>query len=331
MKVTNAISLNNPEHFYFGKVVSRGDFIKSAAGTRVIALIDNWIAQGMEQLASSPGWKTRYDSGSTVDFLFLGTRRRHAICGALKPSQDTSFRRFPFIAATLFEIDDPFAFLPLSPLVLGQHVDRLRAFVDQSVGTSEPGLSLESFDALRFDQRFSSDALNELYRQFLGNTSLAKLADVLSSNMSTATVRHMILATGYLLHPILTNYAIPPQNAIALPIPEDLRSLAMVKSFWLRLVNVFLSRAEFELALFSCTNSGKRRLIISFNGVTPNLFRALFDDELAQNYFVDVSESAWVDGHARRDSAGAKLSSYLNLEDLSLIHLEETFRQSFCN
>ena len=104
MSANNPIQLRNPSSIYFGKISSRGDFVKSVSGTKVIALIDDWVAQGMEMLIADPGWKTYYDRAGSIDFLFIATHKKHTICGSLIPSGDSSSRRFPFIAATLFEI-----------------------------------------------------------------------------------------------------------------------------------------------------------------------------------------------------------------------------------
>jgi type VI secretion system protein ImpM len=124
-----SIKLRNPISIYFGKVASRGDFIKSATGKKFIALVDNWVAQGMELLIAAPDWKQRYDDRGLIDFLFVGTRKHHAICGSIIPSCDASSRRFPFIAATLVEVDDSMGFLPLSPLAIERHTNYQRALL----------------------------------------------------------------------------------------------------------------------------------------------------------------------------------------------------------
>lgn len=44
----------NPHPLYFGKIPSRADFVKSDAGIQAIALLDEWIARGMELLLAEP-------------------------------------------------------------------------------------------------------------------------------------------------------------------------------------------------------------------------------------------------------------------------------------
>src|SRR4051812_34344007 len=121
MSTHTSMQLKNPSSIYFGKIPSRGDFVKSSSGAKVIALIDNWVAQGMEMLLAEPGWKTYYDAATPIDFMFIATRKKHTICGSLIPSSDASTRRFPFISATLFEVDESMGFLPFSPVLLERH------------------------------------------------------------------------------------------------------------------------------------------------------------------------------------------------------------------
>ncbi|WP_150326518.1 type VI secretion system-associated protein TagF, partial [Enterobacter hormaechei] len=84
---------------YFGKLPSRGDFVKSANNVQLLDTLDRWLAQGMELLAEAPDWKSTYDSWKPVQFAFLGSQSKLAIAGTLMASSDLSSRRFPFLTA----------------------------------------------------------------------------------------------------------------------------------------------------------------------------------------------------------------------------------------
>lgn len=329
MSASTTIRLHNPSSLYFGKISSRGDFVKSTSGAKIIALIDNWVAQGMEMLIEDPRWKVSYDNAGTIDFLFLGTQKKHAICGALIPSGDSSSRRFPFIAATVFEIDEALAFLPSSPLVLERHGNQQRALIHHAANAHDASDVLAMLNDVPLGAEYPHDKLAETYGQFLRNTSIAALRRMLNTDDGDATVRQMTLAIGYLLQPVLTNYTIPPQKGLALPLPRDPARLAVVKAFWLDLISTFLPRSEFELSVFSCTHLGKPKLIVAFNGVTSPLFRALFDEQAARDHLIDITQSTWVEEHALQDPATFKLSSYMEHDELSLQQLADTFRQGF--
>jgi type VI secretion system protein ImpM len=329
MNPNATIQLRNSSSLYFGKISSRGDFVKSTSGTRVIALIDNWIAQGMEMLIEDPRWKTVYDNAGTIDFLLLGMRKRHAICGSLIPSSDSSSRRFPFIAATVFEVDEGLSFLPLSPLVLERHANQQRALIHHAANAPDASEVLATLNDIPLDAEHPHNEIAALYGKFLGDTSIAGLRKALYLDDSPASVRQMILAVGYLLQPVLTNYTIPPQKGLSLPLPRVPARLAVVKAFWLDLISIFLQRAEFELCVFSCIHLGVPRLIVAFNGVTPAIFRALFEEQAAKDYLIDITQSTWVEEHALTEPATLKLSSYLAHEDLPLQRLVDAFRQGF--
>jgi type VI secretion system protein ImpM len=329
MRTHTAIQLNNPSSIYFGKIQSRGDFVKSTSGTKVIALIDNWVAQGMEMLLAEPGWKNYYDIASPIDFLFISTHKKHAICGSMIPSSDASTRRFPFISATLFEVDGSLSFLPFSPILLEKHLNHQRALIRHASEVNDASEVLSSLNDLSMEQAIDLEKSIESYDQFLANTTLSTLSKLLSVDEHQATLRQMILAVGYLLQPVLTNFTIPPQKGLAIPIPRDPAHLANAKAFWLDLIATFLPNAEFELSVFSCIHHGTPKLIMTFNGAPPEIFRALFDEQAAQQSLIDIAQSAWVEDYAMQDLATLKLSSYMEHDDLLLQQLIDTFRQSF--
>lgn len=314
--------------FYFGKIASRGDFVKSASGGNAIALFDHWFAQGMELLIAYPGWKAHYDKAGPIDFLFVGTRSKLAICGSLMPSSDASSRRFPFIGATLFEAEQPLAFLPFSPLLLERHVSHQRALVRHAATTHDPADTLASLGAISLEQDLVADGVAHAYENFLSNTSLATLAALLSLEEGVPALRRLILALGFLLKP-LSEHAASPQKGIALPLPGNPSRLALTKALWLELATVFLRRAALDLSIFSCVHDGKPTLIIVFNGTTPSTFRALFDAQTAAEQLIEVADSDWIEEIVHQEPAAAKLSGYLEHGGLSLRQMADTFREGF--
>lgn len=328
MSASTTIQLHNASSLYFGKILSRGDFVKSTSGAKVIPLIDNWVARGMEMLIADPDWKNCYDNAGTLDFLFLGIGRKNAICGTLTPSADASSRRFPFIGATLFEIDDSLAFFPLSALVLEQHTEHQRALTKHAARAPDAAETLSNLGNLPLSLDYSRNELRERYQHFLRNTTVKMLAESLSPEASYISVRQMVLAIGYLLHPVLGNAVMPPQKGLAVPLPRDVVLATYVKTLWMDLVSIFLKKSEFELSVFACAHHGEK-LIITFNGATPAVFHTLFHHQTAQEHLIDVSHSAWVEDYALQDAATIKLSSYLSHPDLRLSQLVETFQQCF--
>jgi type VI secretion system protein ImpM len=329
MRASSTIQPANASSLYFGKIPSRGDFVKSGSGTQVIALIDNWVAKGMEMLSATPGWKSDYDDTAPRDFLFLSPRKRHAIYGTLIASADASNRRFPFITATLFEVEDALAFLSASPLVLERHANYQRALIQHAAKAHDAADTLSTLDGTNLAIEPALEKIAEGYQRYLGRTTIAGLTNALAIDAEHATVRQMVLSIGYLLQPILVNYAQAPQKGLTIPLPRDPVESALVKSLWLELISVFLARAEFELAVFSGIHHGTPKLIVTFNGAAPHAFHALFERQAALDYLIEADQAAWVDEYAAQDAAMYKLSSYLEHGELSLQQMVQTFRQSF--
>jgi type VI secretion system protein ImpM len=329
MRASSSIQPGNVCSLYFGKIPSRGDFVKSASGTQVIALIDNWIAKGMEMLSAGPGWKSGYDDTAPHDFLFLSPRKRCAICGSLIASADASTRRFPFIAASLFEIDDALAFLPASPLVLERHANYQRALTQHAGKAHDATETLTALDGMSLEAEPALEKIADDYRHFLNTTTITGLTNALVVDPEQATVRQMVLAIGYLLQPILTNYARPPQKGLVIPLPCAPAGSAFVKALWLDLIGTFLARAEFELGIFSGVHHGKPSLIVTFNGAAPCAFHALFEKQAALDYLIEVDQASWVEETVAQDASVYKLSGYLEHGELTLQQMVETFRQSF--
>ncbi|MDC6132007.1 type VI secretion system-associated protein TagF, partial [Burkholderia gladioli] len=65
---------------YFGKIPSRGDFVKSPHNPQLLQTLDRWIAQAMELLADDPRDRHRGITrrGARLDFLVDALAGRHA-------------------------------------------------------------------------------------------------------------------------------------------------------------------------------------------------------------------------------------------------------------
>jgi len=160
---------------------------------------------------------------------------------------------------------------------------------------------------------------------------VADMTAILSLCRQDATIRQMVLALRCLLHPLRetqeTSLA-PPEKAIAMPLPVDPSHRANVESFWLSLINVFLYATDLELSLLSGVVHGRPKLIIAFNGATPLIFRALFDEQAARGFVIDLQHAAWADQEAASDNTAMTLSSYLNHDSLLLQQIVMTFEES---
>lgn len=321
--------MTNSSSFYFGKIPSRSDFVKSASGTKVIGLMDQWIAHGMELLMAMPDWKASFDSAGPFDFLFLGMKRRHAIHGTMAPSRDSSSRRFPLIAATSFELADPLQFLRLGSLALHGIGQSRRHVMLHAIQALDLPYSIELLNNRMTDSDYQIQGAEARCTTYLAAQSVASMAAMLTSDLNAVSFSQMIMTLGKLLRPLRVTSAIQPQKAIALPLPSEEADRMDAMAFWLQLVSASLTGSAVELSLFSGMHLGKPRLIVAFNGVTPLIFQALFDEQAANNVLIDLTRLPWTERPDPASPSCAALVSHLEHKELSALQLVASFRNAF--
>jgi type VI secretion system protein ImpM len=77
----SAVTSSPTELLYFGKVPSRGDFVRSAQHPALITSLDKWQSQAMDRLAMDPRWKLIYDAAVPLQFAILGTQSPVGLAG----------------------------------------------------------------------------------------------------------------------------------------------------------------------------------------------------------------------------------------------------------
>lgn len=314
---------------YFGKIPSRGDFVRSANGTQVIALLDTWVSQSMELLSVDPMWKTRYDSASPINFAFVGTQSKRILSGHLAASNDLSSRRFPFITSGSTEVDDPLAFLARCPMLLSRHWHRLRTLTQKALLPENGEDVLEAINEAPIAIEPAASSYECYFRDFMEMQTIESVETILRQDERRVALRQSVLALGLLLQPLLENPRAVLQKGLALPLPADDVYGPLVASFWLELIHPFFAKGDFELALFLTQWDGKKGLFIGFNGASSRALQALFDVAAGREYHVDISEAEWVEDYISGNRAVEKLSSYMAHPQLSLRQLGDTFREVF--
>lgn len=314
---------------FFGKIPSRGDFVKSQGGTQVIGLLDTWVSQGMELLASDPMWKTRYDSASPIDFAFIGTHNRHVLTGHLAASSDLSSRRFPFITTSTVGIDDPLSFLARCPMLLSRHWHRLGILTREAIASERGHDALDAISNTSVDIDISAAAYDSNFRDFLEIQTVFDVEQLLAQAGHPVVMRQSVLALGLLLQPLLANPLASLQKGIALPLPRDPLYAALIASFWLNLAHRFFTAGEFELSIFITRWEAKPWLFLDFNGASGRALQALFDVSVGREHHIDIARAEWVEDYLSSDTGLAKLSSYMEHPQLSLQQITETFVETF--
>lgn len=312
---------------YFGKIASRGDFVRNNAHPQLIASLDGWLADTMELVAQDPHWKGLYDEAQPLCFAFLGPRSKLAVAGHLRPSRDQAGRRFPFLCATSLEIAQPLAFIGRSPVAFGRVWNRMERAASEAMQARDATAALQALNELDGEIRPAAD---DGFDAFVELQTLARIEQMLQADGHGVRLHDLILALGILLQPVMSSGSSQLEKGLALPLPDDPLYQNLVAAYWMHLIAPFLARADFELACFLGRVGGKPRLLVGFSGAAPHSLAGLWSapSALAERYIV-LDDAPWVGEHIRASHGLAKLSSYLDQPRLSLRTAHDTFRDVF--
>ncbi len=307
---------------YFGKLPSRGDFVRGVADSVLVAQLDTWATQALEQLAEDAHWKQVYDAARPLDFAFVSRQHRHALAGHLIPSTDASGRRFPFMTATTFEVEAAFNFPGHSPLLLAPWWQRL-AQVARSAHEGNLAVLQAALDPV------PAAALRAPYGDFLELETVGGLQQMLAAVHASVDVRATILAVGLLLHQLPGGRHQSLGKGIRLPLPADALRRVQVATLWLDLVAELLADAPFELALFLVPEpSGGANLSIGFAAADPACLQAVLDERVG--LFVPLAAPGWVQDDLQRQRPAVRtLAAYLDQPGMSLGRVVASFRSAF--
>jgi len=314
---------------YFGKIPSRGDFIKATDNAALITLLDNWLAQTMELLSRDPRWKLIYDGIQPLHFAVMGPRSRRAIAGHLRASGDQSQRRFPFLSMSAIDVDDPVAFVSNSPLILSRLWGRLEALTTSVLAAPDPATPLQTLASTTLELDINSAGYRAAFADFMEMQTLGALESMLAQAGFKGTPRQLLLALGLLLQPVMASTSSRLDKNLILPLPRDTMYRSMVASFWMQLITPFLARADFELALFITRLGEQPCMILGFSGASPRTLYSVVDTQAGAEHNIAFDEADWIEEHVGSDYGIQKLSSYLAHPDLSLKSAHDSFREAF--
>ena len=314
---------------YFGKIPSRGDFVKGSDNPALIKVLDDWLAQAMDLMSADARWKLNYDAVAPLHFAFIGPRRRHAIAGHIVASSDQSSRRFPFLMMSTMEIAEPAAFVPDAPLVLNRLWNRLESLSNNVINAADATAPLQAAASHVIDLDLRSTAYDAAFQDFLDMNTIGSIDALLQQSDFTGSVRQVLLALGFLLQPVMASSSSRLEKSLLLPLPNDPMYRNLVAAFWMHLITPFLARADFELALFITRIGGKAVLVLGFSGASAETLSAIMDPVAAAGRHITFDELDWVEEQVNDDYAIKKLSTYLSQPSLSLKSALESLRAAF--
>lgn len=314
---------------YFGKVPARGDFIKATDNVALITLLDNWLAQSMDLLSGDPRWKIIYDGVKPLHFAFIGPRSKRAIAGHLVASSDQAQRRFPFLAMSAMDIDDPAEFVKRCPMVLSRLWNRLETLTGAVVTATDPTAALQNLVSTSIDLELNTTGYDAAFADFLDMQTIGALDAMLTQSGFKGTVRQLLIALGLLLQPVMASSSSRLEKSLVLPMPSDPMYRYLVATFWMHLITPFLRRADFELALFFTNIQSRPSMVLGFSGASARTLHALIDPQIGAEHHIAFEDADWIEDQLDDDYGVKKLSTYLSQPNLSLKSAHDSFREAF--
>jgi type VI secretion system protein ImpM len=314
---------------YFGKLPSRGDFIRSARDGNLTQTLDRWISGSLEQLATAPDWKQQFDAVPPVEFVVAGSRSRTILTGRMVSSRDSSGRRYPFLIAHSVRSDTPLDLLSCLPFCLmptWAAMEQLTASAQHATDIDE---ALERIDLAQLSIETDLDNVQQRRGEYLQATTVGHVQQMLVATGNHANLRQSIVALGLLLLPLLTSGSGGATKGLALPLPAGASAAAQLASFWLSLVAPFLARADHEICFMRTSLAGRPTLLLNLNGVSASSLQSVFNPGLAFESNIDICDAEWAEDYIAGEYPLNKLSSYLNHPDLSLAQALITFSEVF--
>ncbi|GAA5162809.1 type VI secretion system-associated protein TagF [Viridibacterium curvum] len=329
--------MNSPHHpttvqealIYFGKLPSRGDFVRSTSGAAIIQPLDRWMTVSLEQLATAPDWKQQFDAMVPVEFAFVGSRSASVLAGRMVGSRDSVGRRFPFLIAGNLGTSAPLDLLRVLPMALLPAWTDFSELANNALAATEIETALERIDLAHLQADTDLDGLRVRLANYLETATLSNLQRMLVGSGNPVDVRQTIIALGLLLTPLLSQNTGGATKGLALPLPGSNSAAVHVASFWLCLLAPFLTRDNFDLNLMRTQLAGRPQLVISFNGASPRALEAILNPQLAFDINIDMCQAEWVEDYVASEYPLTKLSSYLEHPELSLGQALNTFNEVF--
>lgn len=303
---------------YFGKLPSRGDFVKASDNLALIDVLDEWLSQAMDLLNSDPRWKIAYDAVAPLHFAFIGPRRHRAIAGHIVASSDQSNRRYPFLMMSTMDIDAPAAFVSNSPLALARLWSRLETLTSGVLAATDPTIPLLEAAGSTVDIDVRGAAYDAAFADFMDLQTIGALDAMLAHSGFAGSARQLLLALGVLLQPVMASGSSRLEKSLVLPLPSDPMYRNLVAAFWMHIITPFLARADFELALFITRLRDQPSLVLGFSGASAATLQAIIDLHAAQEHNIVFDDLDWVEEQVDADYAIKKVSTYLAQPSLSL-------------
>lgn len=221
----------------FGKLPRFADFVRYNTGGAEIRIFEKWIQEGLyfAQKQYDRNWPRTYARSPEYQFLFNHDGADRFLLGALRPSQDSSERRFPFVVTLRISKDmaagtDVFAYFPVMLSRFLQQTSQVLEQAEMAVSRRDIAIETERLnEALEVD----TEAALSGFRDYLEGTTLSQFFEIVLGRADDPRRFRLIRNLADILLPMRGH---PPHRlalGLRFPLGGDGASLHHTVCFWI--------------------------------------------------------------------------------------------------
>lgn len=304
---------------YFGKIPSRGDFIRARTHAYEIDAIDLWISEALGQS------EQLFNQTKAIYFSRVNTLEQQAITGVLIPSHDSTQRQYPLIGFTLDYIEKPKNWLKYLPI----HTENLWSHTEQVLQSAKAQQNdVEANNILNNCSLAIDTNASTHYYDFISKVTLDDVCQ--SLQQSKAQLIEKIIATGLLFLPTYSKGFHGLNKALCWALTADKQTSIFMATFWHDLINGFYQPHEVVLHTYLYQQADKYQMTVSFGAPNSQFLAQLTTaKESSTDQWVFIDDSAWTQGYIEEDIGLSRLQKLLSEDHLYLYDVRQLFKQIF--
>lgn len=304
---------------YFGKLPSRGDFVRSRHNASEIDSIDNWISGALESLVHTS------NPLPLVFFSHVDTFKNEVITGVIRHSTDSNNRVYPILGMQIQYIEkikNWTKYLPVKSFSVWQTVDAALVQAQQAATDSD------AIQRLNNTQLAIDDNAVTHYYDFINSITLDAIADKIVVNKTQLI--EQIIATGLLFLPTFSKGFIGLNKTLCWSLGKNKNTAINLATFWHDLIHGFYLPHEIKINTYLYQSSENYLLTISFNEPQTNVLAQL---PQGTNNNVDswviMDNSDWTQNYIEEDIGLSRFYELLSQDHLYLYDIRQLFKQVF--
>jgi type VI secretion system protein ImpM len=304
---------------YFGKLPSRGDFIRTRSHINETNALDQWVSQALTHSGAI------LDEATVLNFSHVDTVSGQIITGILIASHDSSHRYYPLIGFSVMHLDKPKSwlnYLPIKSLALWRSIYQALSCAQSKTDNSEIMALLNDW-LLTIDQSAST-----YYYDFISTTTLQDIARSMAIDKSQLI--QQIIATGLLFLPTYNKGFSGLNKTLCWTLSTDKDCSIQMATFWHDLIHGFYQPHQLHLNTYLYRSASHYRLLLSFTKPNSDVLSQLSSTK--NTYPTDwiiIDDSAWTQSYIDEDIGLTRFNKILLQDDLSLYDTRQLFNKIF--